>query len=106
MNKNQQLGCLLMDVEACMRSGQLWSSERPADQALASDKPFAIDTLKFEEWLQFIFIERLRALIHSEQPLPNKSSIVPMAEESFRHYQNYPRQLVALLAKVDDLLES
>ncbi len=73
---------MLMDLEFAMREAELWSSNRPTVQALASQMPFCCDTLAFEQWLQFIFLPQLSMMLDNKLPLPGQSAILPMAEES------------------------
>ncbi len=103
-NKYQLVAELLIDIEAEMRQQLLWSERRPSDEALASDQPFAVDTLSFVEWLQFIFIERLHLVTKQQLPLPEKCDIKPMAEEYFRGNAHQPKTLLVLLEKIDQII--
>ena len=49
----------LIDLEAALRQLDLWSDTPPSQEALSSEQPFAMDSLEFEEWLQFIFLPTL-----------------------------------------------
>lgn len=93
-----------MDVECSLRTMGVWSDERPSDEALASTAPFCIDTLTFEEWLQFVFLERMRLLVQEGLPLPDKCGIAPMAELHFAESAHNPAQLIAHLEALDQTL--
>ena len=41
----------------------LWQTSPPNPDAFLSEQPFALDTMQAHEWLQWIFIPRMRALI-------------------------------------------
>lgn len=69
-------------AEALQRAG-LWGEQRPSPEALASTQPFAVDTLALEEWLQFVFIPKLRRYIQAHQQLPENMAVTPMAEQVF-----------------------
>ena len=99
-----QAGSILIDIEAQLRQLQQWQPTRPADSALASTQPFCIDTLTFPQWLQFIFIERMQALVELRLPLPRDCSIAPMAEEYFLAAGLRADELIALLREMDALL--
>lgn len=101
--RHQQIAELLLDLEAVMRNLGLWSQSRPELRALASREPFCVDTLSFDEWLQFVFIERMQVMVEEEQALPCKSEIVPMAEEAFRN-RRYPKSLIDVLQSIDNVL--
>ena len=43
---------LLLDaIEAELKEQGLWSAQEPGMEALASQLPFCIDTLSFQQWL-------------------------------------------------------
>ncbi len=72
---------LLDELEAQLKRFNLWSAQSPSAQAMASTVPFACDHMSFDAWLQFIFLPRMRALIKTNQPLPSKMALLPMAEQ-------------------------
>ncbi|HNL91278.1 MAG TPA: YqcC family protein [Pseudomonadales bacterium] len=74
------LGSLLIDIECALRRGDFWQTETPPASALASTEPFAVDTLDFHQWLQFVFLPRMRELINARQMLPEQCNITAMAE--------------------------
>jgi uncharacterized protein YqcC (DUF446 family) len=53
---------------------------RAPAEALASVEPFSVDTLDFEQWLQWIFLPRMKMILEQDLPLPNASGIQEMAE--------------------------
>lgn len=97
---------ILMDIEKELRELRLWEFETPSDEALASIQPFAIDTLHFPQWLQFIFLPRLYAMVEQRVHLPNVSGVAPMAEEYFQPLALNSAALIAHLQKMDELLSS
>lgn len=94
----------LLQLEAEMRRLQLWESEAPSPEALASREPFCVDTLTLPQWLQFVFLPRMSQLIELEQPLPGRCGIAPLAEEFFKNSSGF-EALVGLLADIDQRLE-
>ncbi len=97
---------LLIDVEASLRQMNLWQDKPPPAEALASTQPFAIDTLGFDQWLQFIFLPTMYHLIENGQQLPTECAIAPMAEEFFRGSELHSRPLELALEEIDRLLTS
>ncbi len=95
---------LLIDVECELRRLKVWEDERPPAEALLSTQPFAVDTLSFTQWLQFIFIPRIRNIIESEGALPQKCDIAPMAEEYFRGQFMLVEDLIQTLNKIDEVI--
>ena len=100
-SKAQDVAVLLIDIEAELRRLHWWASLPPAPEALASTAPFCSDTLVLEQWLQFVFIPRMRHLIESDQALPGDCGIAPLvwAEQS-----RQAKTLIALLTAVDQRL--
>lgn len=104
MGQHIALAEILMDIEKELRELQLWSDEVPSAEALASQQPFAVDTLSFQEWLQFIFLPRFYAMIEAKAPLPAVCGVAPMAEQVFQGVNLYTSPLIAHLQRIDVLL--
>lgn len=94
----------LIQIEMELRQLDVWESRPPPGQALQSTQPFAIDRLEFTQWLQFVFISRMKVLIETGQPLPEFSGMAPMAEEYFSARQESGQNLIEALAEMDRLL--
>jgi len=97
---------ILIDIEKELRELRLWEFETPSEEALSSTAPFAIDTLNFPQWLQFIFIPRLYFIVDERMPLPSVSGVTPMAEEYFKALGLPSTALILHLEKMDKLLSS
>ena len=82
LSRLYELADLVLAIEQAMRAADYWHAEAPSPAAMASRTPFCADTLAFSEWLQFIFIPRMRALIEDNAPMPRASAIAPLAEEA------------------------
>lgn len=79
--KSLRLLNLLDNLTVLLEERHFWQHEQPSFEQLSSQQPFAIDTLSFTQWLQFIFIVRFKQIIDNQQPLPSAISIAPMASE-------------------------
>ena len=95
---------VLFDIEAQLRQLGQWQKERPTAEELASDLPFCVDTLTLPQWLQFIFLPTIYALLEEGQTLLERCGIAPMAEEYFRGTGLGGSALVAALVRIDELL--
>jgi uncharacterized protein YqcC (DUF446 family) len=96
---------LLRAVEIEMRAQGLWSALPPSPTAMASVTPFMYDTLKLQEWLQWVFLPRTRALIEASASLPGNCHIHPLAEHEFARLQEVETgRLLELIRQVDDLM--
>lgn len=103
MSIHKQTTALLVELELALRSSRLWSSTLPTPAALSSSAPFACDTMPFESWLQFIFIPKMMTIIETEQVLPRKIALLPMAEQVYAGEQQLAHLFTAL-KNIDALL--
>lgn len=94
----------LIDLEAQLRQLNLWAADPPSPDALASEQPFAMDTLALEEWLQFIFLPTLYQLLDTGAALPERCAIAPMAEETLGKRGLPVASLIATLQDLDRLI--
>lgn len=101
-----QIAEQLLLIERELRVQGLWDEAVPSAEALASTQPFAVDTLEFEQWLQWIFLPRMKTILEQDLPLPSASGIQEMAEMVFstRPMQGRDRQLRILLKEFDQLI--
>ena len=95
---------VLIDIEKELRELRLWDSEMISEKALASEQPFAVDTMTFPQWLQFIFLPRMYFIIEQQLQLPGNCGISPMAEEYFSVLNLPSLPLIVHLQKIDALL--
>jgi len=92
---------LLIDIEGELKRLDLWQSSRPSAAALESQQPFAMDTLEFHQWLQFIMLPRLQALIDGRHPLPKNIAVSPMATHVYRHELDMHYALITHIQQLD-----
>ncbi len=95
---------VVLAIEAEMRRIGLWESDAPSPQALASLQPFCYDTLRFDQWLQWIFLVRMRTLLEEGAALPTASDIAPLAEEFFADCEQETDRLLELIRRFDRLI--
>ncbi|WED21188.1 YqcC family protein [Vibrio sp. JC009] len=94
----------LIDLELLLRQQSMWGSASPAPELLSSREPFAIDTLKPEQWLQWIFIPKMLNLIEHEQPMPCGFAIAPYFEESWKGDESKV-ELIHKLKAIDEVCQ-
>ncbi|MBU2955171.1 YqcC family protein [Marinobacter sp. F3R08] len=99
-----QVADCLLGIEMELRNLGLWESEAPPEEAFQSAQPFCLDTLEFTQWLQFVFVARMKVIIENDHALPSASGIAPMAEEHFRGRRESGDRLVRELEAIDRLL--
>ncbi len=95
---------VLLELEATLRTSGKWDRQPPPESALASTQPFAIDTLRFEQWLQWIFLPRIKGILEQRRPLPGKSGIFTYAREYLEKNDPPARNLLELVKRFDDLI--
>ena len=94
----------LIQIEIELRRIGAWEEESPPPEALQSTQPFGIDRLEFTQWLQFVFIARMKTLIEAGKPLPAVSGMAPMAEEHFNGREESGEAVISELEEMDRLL--
>lgn len=93
----------LTQIAQALQAAELWSEHAPSAAAMASTAPFACDLMPLEQWLQFIFIPRMQALIDAGQPLPSQIAIAPMAQHVWQNMGQL-QLLIGVLNELDMLL--
>ena len=92
---------LLQEIETEMRGLSLWETVAPPAAAFDSQLPFCFDTMRFSQWLQWVFVARFRATIAGGHMLPAARAVANMAEEALRELEVQTDTLVALLKAFD-----
>ncbi len=99
-----ELANLLTGLERELRRAGAWESVMPSAERMASEVPFAHDTLEFTQWVQWICIPRFRALLEGGHPLPAACAIAPVAEDALARLDADTDEVLALLRAIDRLL--
>ena len=102
-HKCHQLADILLRIEAEMRINSLWANETPSFHALDSIQPFCIDTLSFQQWLQFVFLPKMKRVLEEGLQFPSSCDIAPMASESFKQNIEQTDTLLELLIECDQI---
>ena len=61
MNALEHMHELLAALELALLEAGWWGDASPDEAALASIEPFCVDTLRFSEWLQWVYIPKMHA---------------------------------------------
>ncbi|MGR8933474.1 MAG: YqcC family protein [Gammaproteobacteria bacterium] len=102
--ERSEIASLLNAVEFEMRRLLYWLDTPPSAEELSSALPFCCDTLEFPQWLQFIFLHKMRLLLKAGAPLPTACAIAPYAEEYFKQGNKEEDVLLNHLRAIDKLL--
>ncbi|CAM3826098.1 YqcC family protein [Xenorhabdus thuongxuanensis] len=103
MSIEKQVLHKLQLIEASMKTVGIWQNYPPKPEAFESTKPFSIDTMSAEEWLQWILIPRMRALIEQKACLPTAFAIAPYFEEAYKEEAERFFPLLEHLRALDNL---
>lgn len=72
---------------------------------MRSAEPFCYDTMGFDEWLQWVFLPRMKAILENGSLLPEESLILPLAEEFCRSHAGETMVLLELIQQFDQLIQ-
>lgn len=95
---------VLLEVEANLRNSGRWDPGQPPAEALGSTQPFCLDTLRFEQWLQWVLLPRMKQILEHRRPLPVKSAIFAYAQEYLCKNDPLSKNLLSLIKRFDDLI--
>lgn len=105
MNKKAQLAKLLLNLEQALINANLWQDKPVKQELLNSQQPFCHDTLKPEQWLQFVFIAKLEHLIKVGFPLPSNCEITPYFTEALKEHPQV-EEIAKLTNMIDKLISN
>ena len=93
------------EIEAEMRRIGMWQDKPLPAEAMNFQRAFGGDTMAFGQWLQFVFIPRVRAIIAGREKFPTKSQVCDQAFREWRMWDDVQNvdQLLDLLREFDNL---
>lgn len=98
----ERLLAIALQLKAC----GLWQTVAPNSQAFASSEPFCVDTMTPSQWLQWVFLPRMQALLDAGAALPVTLAIAPYYEVALEGDIPHRAQLLHCLNALDQLFES
>jgi uncharacterized protein YqcC (DUF446 family) len=87
-------------IEGELKALGWWRSEPPRSEMLEFRAPFAMDTMPFSYWLQFVFIPKVRAICAQRGNFPTTSHVAAQAVREFDGIDE-AGNLIALLTDFD-----
>lgn len=100
----RRLGELADEIERELKRLQWWQADPPSEETVLAGGAFGMGTVAFPEWLQVVFVARLRQAASGEFPLPSSSSVSTMATREFDGYTEDVERLMELLYEVDRIV--
>lgn len=101
MTPEQQVAAYLNEIEQVLKKYDLWHTSAPDAAAFTSVEPFCIDTMHALEWLQWILIPRMRALLDAQRPLPGSFALAPYYEMALEADLSGRTELLLVLSRLD-----
>lgn len=92
-------------IEAEMKRINMWQDEELPPEKYEFSEAFAMDTMTFNQWLQFIFIPRVHEILESGGEFPSRSMVAAQAVREFDGYDE-ASELIRLLSEFDDLFHA
>ncbi|MDK1237232.1 YqcC family protein [Cronobacter turicensis] len=103
MERHQRVRQQLQRVEQVLRHHQQWQIAAPDSSAFESTQPFCMDTLEPYEWLQWVLIPRLHALLDAGAPLPQAFAVAPYYEVTLEASHPARDAVLVTLVELDAL---
>lgn len=101
---HHQIKYHLEQLQQAMEMSNLWQTVPPSPKAFESTEPFSIDTMKAHEWLQWIFIPRMYAILDSNDILPHRMAITPYIEEALKEKEGVNlSRLLKILKEIENI---
>jgi len=97
----ERVASLINDIEAEMQRNGMWQTDPLRPEQLQFTQAFGMDTMAYSQWLQFIFLPRVREAITTNS-FPSSSSVGTQAIREFDTVADSDR-LVSLLCEFDSL---
>ena len=101
-NLTTTLKRIIDEIELEMKQIGYWRTEALPEKDYQFDQAFAMDTMTFTQWLQFILIPRVHKILDENGVLPTSSMV---ATQALREFDGDERasKLVDLLIEFDQL---
>ena len=103
MSRYEEVARRVDAIEAELRRLGWWRDEPLPPEMYNFTQAFAMDTMPFQHWLQFIFIPRVRDIIASEGDFPRSSQVGAQAVREFDGVYE-AEGLISLLSEFDDYI--
>ena len=90
-SKIERVEMKIEEIEREMKISGLWQSTPLPEETYAFTRAFAGDTMAYTQWLQFVFIPRVREVVAGRGDLPATSSV---AAQGVRELDGYAEATV------------
>ncbi|MFO0985002.1 MAG: YqcC family protein [Planctomycetota bacterium] len=73
-DKHTRVAEMIDRIEAEMKRIGFWCKEPPTPEQMRFKKAFAMDTMAYQQWVQFVLLPRARDIVESRGSFPPKSN--------------------------------
>ncbi len=101
MDHQKKAKQLLQNIESELRDLGVWESTAPSVDALNNTNPFCCDTLELHQWLQWVFLPKINALLEQGQSLPGQCDIASYAEVVYENISDDRSGLIHHIREFD-----
>lgn len=98
----QEVAEKIAEIENEMKRIGLWRDEPLREEQYEFRQAFAMDTMTFSQWLQFIFVPKVKGIIAAGDKFPGQSEVGAQAFREFVAWNDTER-LLGLLDEFDSL---
>jgi uncharacterized protein YqcC (DUF446 family) len=99
----EQIQAKITEIEHEMKRIGYWQNDPLRPEQYQFRMAFALDTMAFSQWLQFIFIPRVKNLLETGEKFPPDSDNAAQAVREFDG-DDEAQGLVALLSEFDEII--
>ena len=105
MSRELEIRDRLQAIKQALHDAGLWQTCAPNAEAFESTEPFCVDTMMPIQWLQWVFLPRMQALLDAQSALPVKLAIAPYYEVALEGAIPGRANLLHMLNQLDQLFE-
>ncbi len=106
LEKKSHVADLMLQLECELRTHGLWEDALPSTEQMMSTEPFACDVMPLQQWLQWVFLPRMKAIVESEADLPHACNISVYAEDTIAKLDLDVDTVVAVIQDIDNALSA
>lgn len=106
LEKKSHIADLMLQLECELRSHGLWEEGLPSTEQMMSSEPFSCDVMPLQQWLQWVFLPRMKAIVESDCDLPHACNISVYAQDTIAKLDMDTHSIVELIKAVDVALST
>lgn len=103
MDIYSKVALLAGNLEGELKRLGRWTTKPLPDESFIDMGPFGSNTMSYEQWLQFVFLERVKEIVTEKDGLPDSSNL---SIYGVRYFDGDPHaiQILKILQEIDQLI--